>query len=179
MSLEVLLFSSSAKTDTGSKSFDCALVLTMETYDDPENEYYMYYMYYMNYMYYMYFNWPSPPKENPASAHTARAPPPPLPWGGGHVLYVLCILTWNLLFCFGRMAEVDWIPDFIRAWPQKARTLCHPCRSYPGKTSSVGDTGTIPHHLRNMFQGAPGNRRPDAGDGCRMWFVTHGNGVVP
>ncbi len=29
------------------------------------------------------FNGPSPPKENPASAHTARAPAPPLPSGGG------------------------------------------------------------------------------------------------
>ena len=37
----------------------------------------------------------------------------------------------------------------------------------------VGDTGTIPHHLHNVFQGAPGDwdRRPDAGDGCKMWFV--------
>ncbi len=34
-----------------------------------------------------------------------------------------------------------------------------------------GDAGTIPHHLRNIFQGAPGDRRPDAGDGCKMWFV--------
>jgi hypothetical protein len=35
----------------------------------------------------------------------------------------------------------------------------------------VGDTGTIPHHLRNVFQGSPGDRRPDAGDGCKMRFV--------
>ena len=33
----LLLFSASAMTDTGSKSFDCALVSTLETYDDPEN----------------------------------------------------------------------------------------------------------------------------------------------
>ncbi len=33
----LLLFSASAATDTGSKSFECALVSTMETYDDPEN----------------------------------------------------------------------------------------------------------------------------------------------
>jgi hypothetical protein len=33
----LLLFSASAQTDTGSKSFDCALVSTLETYDDPEN----------------------------------------------------------------------------------------------------------------------------------------------
>jgi hypothetical protein len=37
----------------------------------------------------------------------------------------------------------------------------------------VGGTGTIPHHLqvRSVFQGAPGDRRSDAGDGCKMWFV--------
>jgi hypothetical protein len=35
----------------------------------------------------------------------------------------------------------------------------------------VGDTGTIPHRLRNLFPGAPGDRRPGSGDGCRMWFV--------
>ncbi len=34
----LLLFSqaASAQTDTGSKSFDCALMSTLETYDDPE-----------------------------------------------------------------------------------------------------------------------------------------------
>ena len=40
-----ILFSASAKIDTGPKtpkSFDCALVLTMETYDDPENGYHIY-----------------------------------------------------------------------------------------------------------------------------------------
>jgi hypothetical protein len=33
----LLLFSASAATDTGSKSFDCALVSTQKSYDDPEN----------------------------------------------------------------------------------------------------------------------------------------------
>ena len=38
----LLLLSASAATDTGSKSFECALVSTMETYDDPENgDYYL------------------------------------------------------------------------------------------------------------------------------------------
>ena len=32
-----LLFSASAMTDTGSKTFECALVSTLETYDNPEN----------------------------------------------------------------------------------------------------------------------------------------------
>jgi hypothetical protein len=45
-----LLFSASAMTDTESKSFDCALVSTMETSDDPENGKYAYYT---NYMYYL------------------------------------------------------------------------------------------------------------------------------
>ena len=31
----------------------------------------------------------------------------------------------------------------------------------------VGDTGTIPHSMRNAFSGAPGDHRPGAGDGCR------------
>ncbi len=32
----LLLFTASAATDTGSKSFDCALVSTLESYDGPE-----------------------------------------------------------------------------------------------------------------------------------------------
>jgi hypothetical protein len=39
----------------------------------------------------------------------------------------------------------------------------------PGKllVVPVDDKGTIPHHLRNVFSGAPGDRRPDVGDGCK------------
>ena len=46
----LLLFSASATTDTGSKSFECALVSTLETYDDPENVYYLLYTNYSNYV---------------------------------------------------------------------------------------------------------------------------------
>ena len=47
----LLLFSTSAMAgDTGSKSFDCALVSTLETYDDPENGNYAHYTYYVNYL---------------------------------------------------------------------------------------------------------------------------------
>ncbi len=48
-----------------------------------------------------------------------------------------------------------------------------PIQSILGKLplEPVGDTGTIPHSMRNAFSCAPGDRRPDAGDGCRMWFV--------
>ncbi len=51
----LLLFLASAKTNTGSKSSDCALVSTMETFDDPENGYYMHYMHFMYYMSHMYY----------------------------------------------------------------------------------------------------------------------------
>ena len=48
-----------------------------------------------------------------------------------------------------------------------------PIQSILGKLPlvPVGDTGTVPHRMRNTFSGAPGDRRPGAGDGCRMWFV--------
>ena len=44
----------------------------------------------------------------------------------------------------------------------------------------VGDTGTIPHHLRNLFPGAPGDRRPgrvlvmDAGCGSSIRVLCRG-----
>jgi hypothetical protein len=40
---------------------------------------------------------------------------------------------------------------------------------------TVGDSGTIPHRLLNHFSGAPGDRRPGSGDGCRMWLSTRGH----
>ena len=44
----LLQFSACAITDTGSKSFKCALVSTLETYDDPDNGNYEYYIYYIH-----------------------------------------------------------------------------------------------------------------------------------
>ncbi len=48
-----------------------------------------------------------------------------------------------------------------------------PIKSILGKLPAVpvGDTKTIPHCMRNLFPGAPGDRREGSGDGCRMWFV--------
>ena len=51
----LLLFSASAMTDTGSKYFECALVSTSETYDDPENGNYDYYATYINYTHNYYY----------------------------------------------------------------------------------------------------------------------------
>ncbi len=45
----LLLFSASAMTDTVSMTFECALVSTLETYDDPENGDYINQIYYYNY----------------------------------------------------------------------------------------------------------------------------------
>jgi hypothetical protein len=56
----LLLFSASAMQDSGSKSFKCALVSTLETYDDPENGNYDYYTYHSNYInkyYYWYYHY--------------------------------------------------------------------------------------------------------------------------
>ena len=44
----LLLFSASAAMDTGSKFFDCALVSTLESYDDPENGNHNNYDYYIH-----------------------------------------------------------------------------------------------------------------------------------
>ncbi len=51
----LLLFSAAAATDTGSKSFECALVSTLETYDDPENGNYFDYIIYIDYVYYTHY----------------------------------------------------------------------------------------------------------------------------
>ena len=53
----LLLFSASAMTDTGSKSCECALVSTLEKYDDPEDGNYINFIthiIYVNYAYYIY-----------------------------------------------------------------------------------------------------------------------------
>jgi hypothetical protein len=52
---DLLLFSASAATDTGSKFFECALVSILETNDDPENGNYINYITYINYVYYTHY----------------------------------------------------------------------------------------------------------------------------
>jgi hypothetical protein len=51
----LLLFSASAATDTGSKSFECALVSTLETYDYPEKGNYINYITNMSFVYYTHY----------------------------------------------------------------------------------------------------------------------------
>ena len=52
----LLLFSASAMTDTGSKSFECALVSTLETYDDTENGNDDYYTHYSKQTHYAHYD---------------------------------------------------------------------------------------------------------------------------
>ena len=129
----LLLFSASAMTDTGSKSFECALVSTLETYDDPENGYYINYIHYDDYTCETYY-------------------------------IVQCIAGWLDSVGSRVVYELDY---------KKPILYVIPIESILGKLPvvPVGDTGTIPHRLRNHFEGAPGDRREGSGDGCRMWFV--------
>jgi hypothetical protein len=51
----LLLFLASGATDTASKSFECELVSTLETYDDPENGNYINYITCIRYVYYKHY----------------------------------------------------------------------------------------------------------------------------
>jgi hypothetical protein len=113
-------------TDTGTKSFECTLVSTLETYDNPENgNYYINFMHYINYMCYTY----------------------------------LCVSGW--------LAGIYRFQGPLRARLQETNSLVE---SILGKLPlvPVGDTGTIPHSMSNLFPGAPGDCREGSGDGCRM-----------
>ncbi len=53
----LLLFSASVSTDTGSKSFECALDSTLESYNDPDNGNYINYDYYTSSTYYVNYSY--------------------------------------------------------------------------------------------------------------------------
>jgi hypothetical protein len=42
---------------------------------------------FFNFMRYIKLQWTKPPEGDPAAAHAARAPAPPLPLGGGGLVY--------------------------------------------------------------------------------------------
>jgi hypothetical protein len=150
----LLLFSASAMTDTGSKTFECALVSTMETYDDPDNGNYIHYI---NYTYYAYYN-------SFCNYNTYAC----------YDIYT-CYLTYvdYFMFCCTGWLESVGSRVVYELDYKKPVLYVIPIQSILGKLPvvPVGDTGTIPYHLRNTFPGAPGDRRMGAGDGCKMWFV--------
>ena len=150
----LLLFSASAMTDTGSKSFECALVSLLETYNDPDNGSYDYYTYYICYALYYYYDYY-------ARYH--------------YYFYYVCYCNYAH-YCWS--CFIGWLESvgsrvIYELDYKKPILYVIPIQSILGKLPvvPVGDTGTIPHHLRNTFPGAPGDRRPGAGDGCKMWFV--------
>ena len=125
----LLLFSASATTDTGSKSFDCSLVSTLEAHTDPENGYYLYYIYYIYYLdYFVYYDYY---------------------YYYGYYGHYLCIAGWLKLVGYQIVYEFDH---------RKPILYVIPIQNILGKLPvvPVGDTGTIPHHLLNFFPGAPG-----------------------
>jgi hypothetical protein len=73
---------------------------------------------------------------------------------------------WNLL-------ALRLYMTIIWAWPQTASSLCHPHSEYPGEISCCPSGWHRNNSTPPAFPGAPGDRRPGAGDGCRMWLSTH------
>jgi hypothetical protein len=92
------------------------------------------------------------------------------------IIGIMCVIAIMLIIAFFRF--IGWLESvgsrvLYELDYKKPILYVIPIQSILGKLPvvPVGDTGTIPHHLRNTFSGAPGDRRPGAGDGCRMWFV--------
>jgi hypothetical protein len=142
----LLLFSASAMTDTGSKSFDCALDSTLETFDDPHNGNYSIYRYFIHII----------------AIVCIMA-----------IMHITAIISFiSDCFLVGWLAsvgshvvyELDYKKPILFVIPIQRILVKLPL-------VPVGDTDTIPHSMRNAFSGAPGDRRSGAGDGCQMWFV--------
>ncbi len=123
----LILFAASATTDNGSKFFECALVSTLETFDDHENCYYLHYINYINYIHCFYI-----------------------------AINNYTNYKWNAEWLKSVGSQIVY--DFDH---RKPVLYAIPIETILGKllVVPVGDTGTIPHHLRNVFSGAPGNRR--------------------
>ena len=47
-------------------------------------------------------------------------------------------------------------------------------RNFPVARVPVSDTGTMQYGIGARFPGADGDSSPGAGDGCLLWYVTHG-----
>ena len=77
------------------------------------------------------------------------------------IILIMCIAVWLKSIGSQIVYELDH---------RKPVLYVIPIENILGKLPvvPVGDTGTVLHHLGNLF---PGDRKPDSGDGCRMWFV--------
>ena len=94
----------------------------------------------------------------------------------GHIMRIIAFVRIIAIIAYGcvvgRLESVDSRVLYELDY-KKPILYVVPIQNILGKLSLVlvGDTGTIPHSMRNTFAGAPGDRRPGAGDGCQMWFV--------
>jgi hypothetical protein len=146
------MFFAFAMTDTGSKSLGCALISTLETYDDPETGNYAYYTCYIIYFIYM------------------------------HIMRIMALIAFMRIIAIIAIIAYGCAAGWLESVGsrvvyeldyKKSILYVVPIHSILGKLPVVpaGDTGTIQHRMRNVFSGAPGDSRPGAGDGCRMWFI--------
>ncbi len=103
-----------------------------------------------------------------------------------HIIIVIChyytyacycnYAYYCMFFCKGWLESIgSRVPVVYELDYKKPILYVIPIQSILGKLPvvPVGDTGTIPYHLRNTFSGAPCqcDRRMGAGNGCKMWFV--------
>ena len=88
-------------------------------------------------------------------------------------IFIMDIMSIILIMCVAAWLESIGSQIVYELDHRKPVLYVIPIENILGKLPvvPVGDTGTIPHHLRNLFPGAPGDRRQGSGDGCRMWFV--------
>ncbi len=91
------------------------------------------------------------------------------------IMEVITIIQIIDLIAFIQVVGINWFTGCLRDRPRKSYSVLNTNSEYPGKMQflPVGDTGTIPHHLRHHFPWAPGDRRQGSGGGCRMsrWLV--------
>jgi hypothetical protein len=81
-----------------------------------------------------------------------------------YIISIMCLAGWLKLIGAQILYELDH---------RKPVFYVIPFENILGKLPlvPVSDTGTIQHHLHNLFPGAPGDSRPGAGDRCKMRFV--------
>ncbi len=86
------------------------------------------------------------------------------------VIAIMLIIACSVLWAGWNQFALGWYTSLTT---RNLSQYVIPIQSILGKLPvvPVGDTCTIPYHLRNTFSGAPCDRRVGAGDGCKMWFV--------
>jgi hypothetical protein len=89
------------------------------------------------------------------------------------IIYIIAYIAIIQIICIAGWLKSVGIPIVYELDHRKLFFM-----SFPSRTSwrnvLLSQSVTQEHHLRivrNVFPGAPGYRRPGAGDGCKMWFI--------